>query len=201
MTKILLIFAHPLLERSRINRALIQEARNIDGVLVHDLYEEYPEFLIDIQREQQLLLEHDIIIWQHPFYWYSCPPLLKQWIDVVLEIGWAYGPGGTQLQHKKLLQCISTGGSSEAYSKEGTHGFEVMDFLLPFRKTASLCKMNYLPPFTVHGSHRISNEDLSEHVFLYKSMLNLLMNVKISEEHYKDANCFNHVIKKMLNER
>ncbi|MDF7639407.1 NAD(P)H-dependent oxidoreductase [Lactobacillus sp. ESL0791] len=26
---------------------------------------------------------------QFPFYWYSCPPLLKKWEDDVLEHGWA----------------------------------------------------------------------------------------------------------------
>lgn len=28
---------------------------------------------------------------QHPFYWYSTPALLKEWQDLVLEHGWAYG--------------------------------------------------------------------------------------------------------------
>ena len=38
-----------------------------------------------------------LIIWHHPIYWYSCQPLLKQWIDMVLEFQWAYGPGGAAL--------------------------------------------------------------------------------------------------------
>jgi Flavodoxin-like fold len=36
---------------------------------ISDLYEEYPTFDINVQREQELLLAHDIIVFQHPFYW------------------------------------------------------------------------------------------------------------------------------------
>ena len=57
------------------------------------MYEKYPDFNIDVDYEKKLLEKNQIIIWQHPFYWYSAPPLLKQWIDLVLEFGWAYGPG------------------------------------------------------------------------------------------------------------
>ena len=91
MAKVLILFAHPALEKSRVNKRLILAAGNIDNITLNDLYEEYPDFDIDIKREQQLLIEHDLIILQHPFYWYSTPALLKQWEDLVLEHGWAYG--------------------------------------------------------------------------------------------------------------
>jgi hypothetical protein len=68
-----------------------------EAVDISDLYEEYPDFYINVKREQQLLIEHDIIVFQHPFYWYSSPAILKQWEDLVLEFGFAYGPGGTKL--------------------------------------------------------------------------------------------------------
>ena len=54
------------------------------------------------KREQELLLQHKIIVWQHPFYWYSSPALLKEWIDLVLEHGWAYGRKGDMLKGKKV---------------------------------------------------------------------------------------------------
>lgn len=60
MSRILLLFAH---------------AKHLDGITFHDLYEAYPDFDIDIKFEQQLLLQHDIIIWQPPFYWYSAPAI------------------------------------------------------------------------------------------------------------------------------
>ena len=80
--------------KSRINNELIKEVKSIEGVTFRDLYDEYPDFLIDIKREQESLLENDIIILQHPFYWYGCPAIVKEWVDLVLEYGFAYGPGG-----------------------------------------------------------------------------------------------------------
>ena len=92
--KVLIIFSHPRFERSINNSILVQSVPKLPDITFHDLYEKYPDFNIDIESEKNLLSDHNIIIWQHPFYWYSSPPLLKQWIDLVLEFGWAYGPGG-----------------------------------------------------------------------------------------------------------
>ena len=68
--------------------------------------------------KRTLLLENDIIIFQHPFYWYSSPAMLKEWQDLVLEFGFAYGPGGTALQGKMMMNVISTG-ASKAGIQEG----------------------------------------------------------------------------------
>ena len=79
MTKrILILFAHPALQKSRVNRRLIAAVQNIENMIINDLYEEHPDFYINIKREQELLLRHDIIVFHHPLYWYSCPALLKQ---------------------------------------------------------------------------------------------------------------------------
>jgi glutathione-regulated potassium-efflux system ancillary protein KefG len=91
MNKILIIFAHPALEKSRAHKVLLKHVDKLEGVTVNDLYENYPDFDIDVHHEQDQLLAHDIFIWQHPLYWYSCPAMLKQWMDLVLEHGWAYG--------------------------------------------------------------------------------------------------------------
>ncbi len=194
MNKVLLLFAHPLLEKSRIHKALIKESKNLEGVTFHDLYEAYPEYLVDVEREKDLLLHHDIIIWQHPFYWYSCPPLLKQWIDMVLEVGWAYGPGGNQLENKKLLQCISTGGSESAYTAAGSHGHTIHEFLLPFSTTTKLCKITYLPPFIIHATHLISDEELGQKVEEYKAMLKVLVSTEIDFSHLNNFKNFNQFL-------
>jgi glutathione-regulated potassium-efflux system ancillary protein KefG len=81
MNKILIEFAHPAFQKSRINSQLVAAPKNMPGVTFNNLYENYPDFFIDVKKEQQLLLNHDIIIWHHPFYWYSSPALLLSgWI-------------------------------------------------------------------------------------------------------------------------
>src|ERR1043166_905728 len=98
MSHILILFAHPAYEKSRVHKLLVKKARALEGITFHDLYEAYPDFDIDVKREQELLLQHDTIILLHPFYWYSSPAIIKQWQDLVLELGWAYGKKGTTLK-------------------------------------------------------------------------------------------------------
>ena len=153
-----MIFAHPVLERSRVNVRLLSAVTGLDGVTVHDLYEEYPTFHIDVEREQALLVEHDVIVFQHPFYWYSTPALLKEWQDLVLEHGWAYGAGGTHLRGKVTFNAITTGGPGTSYRAEGYNRFTVRQLLAPWEQTAHLCGMRYLAPFVVHAALRVASD-------------------------------------------
>lgn len=159
MRRVLILFAHPVLERSRVNRQLIEVARDVTGVTIHDLYEAYPTLDIDCEREQRLLLDHDVIVFQHPFYWYSTPAILKEWQDLVLEHGWAYGRGGTKLAGKITLNAISTGGPASAYQRDGYNRYTVRELLAPWDQTAHLCGMRFLAPFTVHAALGITCEE------------------------------------------
>ncbi|HEU4470137.1 MAG TPA: NAD(P)H-dependent oxidoreductase [Flavisolibacter sp.] len=182
MAKVLILFAHPALEKSRVHARLIRHLKDIDGIRFHDLYEAYPDFDIDVQREQRLLIEHDIIIWQHPFYWYSGPAMIKQWQDLVLEHNWAYGSEGTMLAGKQIFNVISCGGSRQAYSEEGRNRFSIPQLLAPFDQTARLCKMIYLPPFVVHGTHKLKKEDIELHAVQYEQLLIALVSNRITPD-------------------
>jgi len=153
---------HPTYEKSRANQTLTGFLPRTNHITEHDLYEKYPDFDINIKKEQELLLAHDVIIFQHPIYWYSCPPLMKQWIDLVLEFGWAYGEGGTKLQGKSWVQILTTGANESAYTKEGFHKAELFEFLLPFKRTAELCHMNYRSPFVMYGAFQKSEKEMAK---------------------------------------
>jgi len=161
--RILILFAHPAFEKSRVNRILVGSVRALPGVTFHDLYEAYPDFDIDVKKEQKLLLSHDLLIFQHPFFWYSTPAILKEWQDLVLEHGWAYGHQGTALQGKTMLSVITTGGRESAYRADGHNRFTVQELLAPLEQTARLCGMEFLPPFVAHGTHRMTPQEMEEH--------------------------------------
>ena len=156
----LVIVAHPALHRSRINAHLTEVAHNIDTVEVTDLYETYPDFEIDVAREQQSLLAADTIVLQHPMYWYSTPALLKEWIDLVFEHGFAYGSDDKALAGKTLVQAISTGGDPEAYGADGFNRFSIEELIRPMEATAFFCDMRWQKPFITYGGHVISDEEI-----------------------------------------
>lgn len=174
MARILILFAHPALEKSRMHRRLVRAIPELPHLTFHDLYEEYPTFDVDVPREQALLLEHDLIVLQHPFFWYSTPPLIKQWEDLVLEHGWAYGSHGVALRGKRMLSLITAGGGSAAYQHDGYNRFTIRELLAPIEQTAYLCKMEYLPPYVIHGTHRLTEAMMEQEARRYRRLLTLL---------------------------
>jgi glutathione-regulated potassium-efflux system ancillary protein KefG len=194
MRKILILFAHPALEKSRVHIKMIRNIRKKENITFHDLYQEYPDMDIDVEYEKNLLLQHDIIILQHPFYWYSAPAMIKQWQDLVLEHGWAYGSGGTALANKKIFNAITCGAPREVYQKNGRNRFTVNEFLIPFNQTATLCHMNYLPPFIVYGTHKLSDPDIDQHAIQYETLIHSIQIGTLDEEKWKQSECSNDLI-------
>ena len=178
--KVLVLFAHPRLQASVVQNAMLKTIRDLDDVTVRDLYAIYPDFLIDVAREQELLLAHDLIVFQHPFYWYSSPAIIKEWQDLVLENGWAYGTGGTALNGKFLMNAISTGGNRDAYKDGGRNRFPIEDLLRPFDQTAHLCGMAYLEPFAIFLGRHIPEADLVDRVEKYRDLIIGLRDGKIA---------------------
>ena len=166
--QILVLFAHPAIHRSIVNRRFIKIYDEFENITFRDLYDIYPEFMIDIEQEQALLRQHEVIIFHHPMHWYSAPPILKQWQDLVLRNGFAYGEGGDALKGKKMLCVISTGQSKCGFSASGIHQFEMRQFLIPFEQTANFCGMEFLPPFVAHGPLRHVNR---QNIFKYAHSL------------------------------
>ncbi len=144
--------AHPALERSRANRALMRAAFAAPGVAVRDLYELYPDFAVDVPAEQAALSAASAVVLQYPVYWYSAPALLKEWLDLVWLHGFAYGRGGDALKGKRLLVACTTGGGPDTYEPKGLHGHPIEVFLKPMQQTALLCGMVWERPMVVHGA-------------------------------------------------
>ena len=169
--KILIQYAHPNPEKSRINERMIQGIADLPQVRINHLYELYPDFHIDVQREQQLLNEAELLIFHFPFYWHSSPAILKEWQDVVLQHGFAYGDTGNALLDKEFMLAISTGGAKESYQRGGKNNYTLEELLRPFEQSARLCKMAYLNPFVVQGTYTLTAEEIAGHVRNYRNFL------------------------------
>jgi len=169
--RILLIYAHREPAASRVNRALLGAADSLLNVTVHDLTARYPDLRIDAEHEQRLLLEHDTIVLQFPFYWYSTPAILKEWQDAVLAYGFAYGPNGDKLRGKKLMIATTTGGPAEAYEAGGYNQFTLSELLRPLQATANLAGMRYEPIFSVSGVRTLDEATLDHAAAAYRARL------------------------------
>lgn len=178
-----------------MNYPLFKTAQAVQGVTAVDLYAEYPDFNIDVDTEQQRLRDHDVIIFQHPLFWYSAPAIMKEWQDLVLEYGFAYGLQGQALEGKTFLNAISTGAKSNAYSREGMHKSDVRSLLAPFEHTASLCGMRYLAPFVMFGAGRALEENrLDVHRNAYDDLLKALVADRFDLKKAARADYLTHVL-------
>jgi len=171
-SSILVLYVHPRSERSQSNRRLKRVAEGLERVTVADLYAEYPTYEIDVDREQARVAAHDVIVFQHPVYWYSAPALLKEWIDLVLEWRWAYGPGGDALAGKIWLSAVTAGGAQAAYGPDGRNHHDLRELFSPFEQTAILCGMTFLPPFALfEANDRRDRAVLDAHAAGYAKLL------------------------------
>src|SRR6478672_12044757 len=150
---------------------VLAETADLEGVTVHDLAAAYPDGRIHVAREQQLLVEHDTIVWQFPWHWYSVPGVLKEWMDQVLTYGFAYGAGGDALHGKRLQLVLSTGGPESSYAPAGHNRFTMEELLRPLDATAHLCGLEMAEPLILHSAPRVDADELDRHAARYRELL------------------------------
>ena len=167
----LVVVAHPDLAASRITAHLAAAIRDLDGVTVLDLASTHPDRRVDAARDQELLREHDTIVLQFPWHWYSVPGVLKEWMDQVLTYGFAYGPGGDALHGKRLQLVTSTGGPESSYTPTGHNRFTMAELLRPLEATAHLCGLEMAEPLVLHAARQVTPEDLAAHAARYRELL------------------------------
>lgn len=168
----LVIVAHPNLRGgSRVNKRWVEELeRYPNEFVVHDLYAALPAGSLDaadVAREQKLLAAHELVVFQFPVYWYSCPALLRSWMDAVYSLGWAYGddsaqPGemGRMVAGKHMACAVSAGDIEEHYHAGSNVGFTMDELLAPFWGTANYLGASYEPhAFVLFGTE---DSDMSD---------------------------------------
>lgn len=167
----LVILGHPAPESSRVNRHLADAVRDLPGLTVRDLASVRGAAGFDVEAEQEVLRAHDTVVLQFPWYWYSLPGILKEWMDQVLTYGFAYGTCGDALRGKRLVVATSTGGPESSYGPSGHNRFTMAELMRPIEATAHLCGMVLEEPLVVHGARMVDEASLAAHGASYRSLL------------------------------
>ncbi|SDK01616.1 NAD(P)H-dependent oxidoreductase [Sediminibacillus albus] len=160
--KILILVNHPNFEESIVNKRWLEELEKYPRFTVRHLDDVYPDGEIDIEQEQRLCEQHDRIVFQFPFYWFSSPALLKKWQDDVLTRGWAHGSSGNRLVGKELLIATTVGSPDYKYQASHIHEFSMNEFLKPFQATSKFVGMTYLPAFIFFGTFKAGEEEVEQ---------------------------------------
>lgn len=161
MKSTLVIVIHPNFEESVVNKLWVNELSKFpDQYYVHNLHAAYPDGVIDVKKEQELIEAYDHIVFQFPFYWFNCPPLFKIWLDEVLTYGWAYGStSGYKVGNKKVALALSVGIDEKEYSLEGKYKYTLEQLLVPFEVTFSYIQADYRGFYAYYGIERDSSDE------------------------------------------
>lgn len=133
---ILLLFSHTYWADSKVNRALLESAKTLENVTIHNLSTAYPNGAINIESEIALLQKADKIIFQFPLFWFSTPAIMKEWQDKILT-HILYGKNPKLLAHKKFGIITTAGGDETSY--DGHHGYNLNTLLSPINYAFSYC--------------------------------------------------------------
>ena len=144
MSKVLVVLAHPNIESSIGNKEILENFKKLHpDAEIDELYKLYPDFKIDVKKEQEKLVKADCVILQFPMFWYNAPALMRQWFESVLEHGFAYGSKGKALEGKRLILSITTGSPVETYKEGGMQNYTIEDLTKEFHQLANLCSMKW----------------------------------------------------------
>lgn len=149
--KTLVIVAHPRVASSATEAFFKTAASREDDVMWHEL-----ALPFDIEREHQLLLLADRVIFQFPLYWYSAPAIFKQWLDEV----WNSTLVSEQLvKGRELGIVVTTAHAASDFQPGAGQQFTIAELLRPYQALAHSTGMKYLPPLSVHQFAQQSDEE------------------------------------------
>ncbi|MEH6719442.1 MAG: NAD(P)H-dependent oxidoreductase [Aurantimonas endophytica] len=169
MTTVLLL-AHPQFATSRVNRALLDGLDDSPGLEVADLYALYPDGQVDYTVERERILRAHRLVLQFPLYWYSTPPLLKHWQDVVLTPLFYGEPDiAASTRGLPLLVATTTGGPPASYRSDSLIGLSITELFAPLRATARRCGWLWQAPFAVHDVRNLDDAALARAARDYRS--------------------------------
>jgi NAD(P)H dehydrogenase (quinone) len=116
-------------------------------------------FAADLVREQARLARADLLVFMFPLWWGGLPAILKGWFDRVCAYGVAYADGKRFDQGyfvgRRALLALSTGGTPERFSPDGTYG-DIRQVLYSVER----CILAYLgleimEPFVAYAAPRV----------------------------------------------
>lgn len=175
--KTLILLAHDNLDESVMNQQFKDSLEKEEHIVYKNLKSLYPDYNIDVVKEQEELAQYSKVVFQFPMYWYSAPSILKAWVDSVYSYGFAYeinDAGEFQalaLRDKSFQMIVTMGAREDAF--EGNDRLSVKECLNSYSYTAKMLGMNEDEALLFYGASygNISQEQIQMSVQKIKDNL------------------------------
>ena len=144
MKNILIISGHTDLSNSVANKQILETLHEkLPKAEIVKLDSEYPDYKIDVLKEQQRVKRADIIVLAFPFFWYAAPAIVYRWMELTLVHGFAYDSKGGKLQGKKLIVSITSAAPNDALTKEGICGHTIEEYMQWIKDSCNIVGFEY----------------------------------------------------------
>lgn len=163
MKKTLVLFAHPFLEYSYSNRVLINFYERHQHYDFLDLYEIYPNFHISAFKERKRLQEYDRFILHFPLIWFGVPPLLRLYLDEVLDPTWINKEIVNPFEGKEVFMLATTRSKERSFGKDGKHGYSVNDLLSGLIVVFKALEADLKEPYVVYEAESLTRKEIILH--------------------------------------
>ncbi len=155
--KTLVIVSHPYPERSVMTKGMQEAAESVEGVTVRNLETIYgfDTRAIDAQKERELTIKHDRIVFMFPTHWFNITPMMKAYMN---DVWGSSGPG--LWQGKEMLLVTTAAGGTSTYGESGRVGVDLEDVFTPMKASALHAGMTFLRPLAFRS---VSRSKLAEY--------------------------------------
>lgn len=144
MNNVLIVSGHTNLNDSVANKTILEELnKKLPEAEIDYLDKLYPDYIINVEAEQEKLMKADVIVLQFPVFWYGMPSLMNKWMEDAFQHGFSHGSTGDKLKGKKLIASFTTGAPEALYHKDAAMGYEIEEFLPPIKAMCALCGMKF----------------------------------------------------------
>ncbi|WOF16739.1 NAD(P)H-dependent oxidoreductase [Methanoplanus sp. FWC-SCC4] len=134
----------------------------------------------DIEEETEKVKWADLLIFQFPLWWSSCPAIMKGWIERVFLQGFVvnlydnklYDTG--HLAGKKALISSTVGSSEELYTRYGLHGDLDVHLMTLWHATFEFTGMEVLDHFLVYKASVMNEERVKSELERFETYLKAL---------------------------
>lgn len=183
MEKILIINGHEVFPfaEGKLNKTLFEETKKILQKKYNVKSSVLKEGYI-IEDEIEKFIWADVIIFQHPIYWFGMPGLLKTYIDKIYQYGIffegaeEYGRGGL-FREKKYMLSVTWNAPEDAFndSKKFFEGKNIEEALFNLHKAHQFCGMQPIKTFSCNDV--IKNPDINKYITNLKNHLKNEFNI------------------------
>ncbi len=116
----------------------------------------------EVKAEHEKIKWCDTIIFVFPMYWWSMPGIMKNWVDRMLTLGFAYGmKGEVSLKPRKAMIMYTTGGPKSYHESSG---MQTIAWKLIHGGIFGFCGLTTLEPCVLYAATSVSEDQRKKYL-------------------------------------